>query len=148
MTAAGTITFAADLTYTDNTTTTGNVQLTVPADCKNLSGTSATCAGLGAVIPLNVGFDSTSSCVDATSGGGCTCQANANQSGWLGVVSGAASTGNGDQYTASSNVLTLTTSNSHTLTATYSYCVSGNTLTLTPTPTSMTLAGTIVLTKQ
>jgi non-reducing end alpha-L-arabinofuranosidase len=131
------------LMYTDNTTTTGSGQISLPAACKNLSGTSTTCDRLGTVAVPNMGYDTTSSCVDNSANGGCSCTGGVNQQGSIGVVS--ANPGTNDLYATSNNVLMLL--NGHA-TTNYQYCVSGSTLTLTPLTTGIATTGTIVLTKQ
>ncbi len=132
----------SDLTYSDNTHTSGTGQLELPAECHNVSGTTTTCVDLAAGI-TNLGY--TGTCSDNSATGGCTCPVTAEQDGWMGTVSPNASTG--ADYTLASNVVTVTDGRNHT--APYQYCVSTNTLTVTPKSTKYgTGAGTIVLQKQ
>ncbi len=128
----GTWTGKSGGTYTDNTTTTGSETFTLPASCLYLSGSQTTCDLFGTTLS-GIGFE-TGTCIDAPSGGGCTCTATVNQSGGLGFVS--VDSENNGTYTTSNNSLTDTADN-----AVDPYCVSGTTLTVTP----QGLTGTIVL---
>ncbi|MGD0835508.1 MAG: arabinofuranosidase catalytic domain-containing protein [Polyangia bacterium] len=131
----GTWTANSDTTFTDNTTTTGSEQITLPAGCLLLSGTTTTCAKI--VQEMRSTYD-TVSCTDAT-GGGCTCSATVNQQGEMGLVVGSAAAQTSGNYTTSSNTIANSGDSN-----TYSYCVANNTLTVTPVdPFSAT--GTIVL---
>lgn len=137
----GTWTANADGTFTDQTTTTGESQLELPAECLNVSGTITTCDRLGGALQA-LGYAAVT-CLDAPSGG-CTCSATAEQTGGLGLLAlGAASEG---AYTAAANVVTTSAGSSNNA---YSYCVSGNALVMTPQATGATgaLTGTIVLVK-
>jgi hypothetical protein len=137
----GSWTANADGTFTDQTTTTGDSQIELPAECLNVSGTVTTCDRLGGALQA-LGYAS-ATCEDAASGGGCTCLASAEQAGGLAMVTvGAASSGT---YTTANGVLTTSAGTNNA----YSYCVTGNTLVLTPQPTGATgtLTGTIVLVK-
>ncbi len=134
---SGTWTANSDGTYTDTTTTTGSAQIQLPAGCLMLSGTTTTCSHIESPL-TGLGFSSVT-CQDASSGGGCTCTATAQQAGWPGLLSASAmSSGN---YTTSGNTLTLDGS------APYSYCVAGSQMTWTPQTTSPTTKGTIVFQK-
>jgi hypothetical protein len=138
----GTWTANADGTFTDQTSTTGDSQITLPAACLNVSGTVTTCDRLGGALQA-LGYASVT-CADAASGGGCTCSASTEQMGGLAIVAvGAASRGT---YTTANNVVTTSAGSSSNA---YSYCVSGNTLVMTPQATGTTgmLTGTIVLVK-
>jgi len=130
----GTWTANADGTYTDGTTTSGPVQLQLPAGCLMISGTTTTCKGVNG--PLSgLGFSS----VDCTSSadGGCTCAAMLQQPGGLGLItSDPRTSGN---YTTSGNTLTADG------TSAYAYCVAGSTMTWTPQTMSPETTGTIVL---
>jgi hypothetical protein len=136
---AGTWTGKADGTFTDNTTTTGTAQVTLPLACKTLSGTQVTCQRLG--DQMSGGYFDTATCTDDATSGGCACSATVKQNGSLGHSSAnPQTTGN---YTAATNAITITQDNSS-----YSYCVANNTLTLTPTTpagTGPATTGTIVL---
>ena len=131
----GTWTANANGTYSDNTTTSGNEHLTLPAACLRVSGVTITCDRIGAVL-LAAGYASVI-CTSAASGG-CTCSATVNQNGWMAVVSPDVSTSG--EYTTSGTVVTLDSE------AKYSFCASGNQLNMTPQGTSPT-AGTVVLQK-
>ncbi len=130
----GTWTANADGSYTDGTTTSGTMQLQLPAGCLMISGTTTTCKGIDG--PLSgLGFSS----VDCTSAadGGCTCAATLQQMGGLGLLtSDPRTSGN---YTTSGSTLTADT------TTAYSYCVAGSTMTWTPQTMSPETTGTIVL---
>jgi hypothetical protein len=133
----------SDGTYSDNTNTAGTAQLELPAECHNVSGTTATCVGLAGGIP-NLGY-ATATCSDNSATGGCTCPVTAAQDGWMGTISPNASMG--DAYTISNNVITVSDGRNHT--TPYQYCVATNTMTVIPQGTKYgTVAGTIVLQKQ
>ncbi len=123
-------------TYSDNTTTSGSETFTLADSCLQISGTTITCNGVS-VLFQSIEYDSVS-CTPAA-GGGCTCAATVNQTGWAGVVSFDASTSG--RYTTSSNVVTLDDE------AKYSYCVSGSKMAWTPQSTSPTITGTIAFQK-
>ena len=131
----GTWTANSDGTYSDETTTTGDEHLTLPASCLQISGTTTTCERVAPVLQ-SLGYAVTM-CTSAASGG-CTCSATVNQTGWMGLVNLGASTRG--QYTTSGNVVTLDNE------ARYSFCVSGKQLNMTPQGTSPT-TGTVVLQK-
>jgi hypothetical protein len=137
----GTWTANADGTFTDETTTLGDVQLELPSECLNVSGTIAMCDRLsGALQSLGL---ATVDCVEAT-GGGCTCSATADQAGGMARLSfDAASSGT---YASADDVVTT----SGRAGVDYSYCTSGDTMTMTPTTASQvgTLTGTIALVRQ
>lgn len=138
---SGTWTANADGTFMDQTTTSGDSQIDLPPGCLNVSGTTTTCDRLGGAIQA-LGY-SLVTCVDAASGGGCTCSATAEQTGGLAMLAfGAATSGT---YTTADSVLTTTASGNNS----YAYCVTGSTLVMTPQSPGRTgtLAGTIVLVK-
>ncbi len=111
----------SDGTYVDKTTTTGKEQITLPAACLNISGTTTTCTRIASLL-VALGYE-TSSCGDAT-GGGCTCWVSVNQIGWPGIPTPDAMTSG--KYGTAANVLSLDNE------ADYAYCVSGSSMTLTP----------------
>ena len=126
----------ANGTYSDNTTTSGTEQITLPASCLQLSGTTTTCERIFGVLQ-GLGYDSVS-CTSAASGG-CTCPAIVKQTGGLGVLSSDPLTSG--NYKTSGNVVTTDDGRQ------YSYCVSGNKMTWTPQGTSPTTTGTITFQK-
>lgn len=129
----GTWTARSDGTYADNTTMSGNEQLTLPTSCLRFSGSRITCEQLGGAL-LSLGYAAVS-CTEVA-GGGCACSAVVRQTGGAGVISLDART-SGD-YKAWDNVVRTDSG------AQYSYCVSGNTMTWTPESPSQTTTGTIV----
>jgi hypothetical protein len=138
----GTLTLNSDGTYSDNTHTSGTEVLDVPAECKELSGTTFECDRLGGPLQ-GLGY-SVANCVDAASGGGCTCTATVDQDGGIAVVStGAPTSGN---YTTASNAITISGGQ---VDHAYSYCVSTATLTVTPQGAGWagTVTGSVVLQK-
>lgn len=138
---AGTWTANGDGTFMDGTTTSGDSEIQLPAECLNVSGTTTTCDRLDGALQA-LGYASVT-CADAA-GGGCTCTATVQQTGGMAfVVFGAPASG---MYTTSNSVLATAGRNPRE----YSYCVEGNRLTLTPQgPSNVgTLTGTIVLQKQ
>jgi hypothetical protein len=136
---SGTWTANANGTYTDGTTTSGTTKVELPAGCLNLSGTKITCDGISGPF-TGMGFSAVT-CVNAASGGGCTCTGTIQHAGSLGLLSVDPQTAGG--YTTSGNTLTTDSVPE----AKYSYCVSGNTLTMTPQSANPLESGTIVLTK-
>jgi len=135
----GTWTAKSDGTYADNTVTTGEEQLGLPASCLELSGTTITCDTIGGAL-TGLGFASLS-CTNAASGGGCTCLGTIDQPGWAGVVTMNALTSG--KYTSSGNVVALESK------AKYAFCASGNTMTWTPQSmdAKTALTGTVVFQK-
>ncbi|HVY25322.1 MAG TPA: arabinofuranosidase catalytic domain-containing protein [Polyangiaceae bacterium] len=132
---SGTWTATSNGTYSDNTTTSGKVQLSLAPACLMLSGTTTSCDRLAGVLKDALGYASLV-CTDAT-GGGCTCAATVQQNGGPGIVAfEPAKDGN---YKVSDNVLTMADQKQ------YPYCVAGNRLTLTPQ--SPTVTGSIELQK-
>jgi hypothetical protein len=132
---AGTFTANKDGTFTDGTTTTGTLQVSLPVECLTLSGAPVTCEKLADV--MSGGYYSLVTCASAPAGG-CACTATVNQMGSLGVSSSdPQKMGN---YTTAANAINITQDNSS-----YSYCVAGNKLTLSPQATSPATTGTVVL---
>lgn len=136
----GTWTAKADGTFVDDTTTTGDAQLTLPPECKILSMAPVTCDRIGSVMAG--GYYDKVTCVDDPVGKGCTCTTTVKHTGSMGLVTSDPQTSG--NYTTASNTITITQDDSQ-----YSYCVSGNKLTVTPRGASATmtgvLKGTIVL---
>jgi hypothetical protein len=130
---SGTWTANSNGTYSDNTTTSGNEQITLPASCLNVSGVTVACDRIASVLVV-LGYASVA-CIGVASGG-CTCSASITQTGGAGLVSIDAQTSGA--YTALGNVVTTDGS------AQYSYCVSGNRMTWTPQSASPTTTGMIV----
>jgi hypothetical protein len=129
----GTWSAKSDGTYSDNTVTTGDEQLSLPASCREISGTTTTCKNIAAGL---AGFFDTISCTDAA-GGGCACAATIKQAGWPGWVSvGASASGS---FKTASNVIFIDDE------AQYSYCVAGSKMTWSlKTPgAGSTVTGTI-----
>ena len=135
----GTWTANADGTYSDNTTTSCEEQITLAPSCLVISSTPVTCEGAGNLLK-SLGYASFQ-CTSAA-GGGCDCRATVQQTGGLGMVSPAPSTmGN---YTTAGNVVTVTGDSGDTK---YSYCVSGDQMTVSPQSAGPTLTGTIAFQK-
>ncbi|HTV23303.1 MAG TPA: hypothetical protein VMG12_31660 [Polyangiaceae bacterium] len=136
----------ADGSFTDETTTSGDSAIELPAECLNVSGTTTTCDRLGGALQA-LGYASVT-CANAASGGGCSCSATAAQTGGLAmVVFGAASSGS---YTVADNVVTTSTPAGSS--TEYAYCVSdtGRAMVMTPKTIGKTgaLTGTIAFAKQ
>ena len=139
----GTLTLSDDGKVTDNTTTTGEAEIAMAAECLTLSGTVTTCDRLEDPI-LARGF-ATADCVDDAETGGCSCTASADQAGGMGFLSlDYWETAN---YTTADNTLTVSVFGDPWE---YAYCVEETTLTMTPQTVSKigTVAGTIALLKQ
>lgn len=139
---AGPWTANPDGTFVDQTTTSGDSELALPPACLNISGTVTTCDRLGGALQA-LGYAEVT-CVDAASGGGCTCAASVQQTGGLASVS--LSPASGGTYASANNVLTTTSAGVDTA---YAYCVSGNQMIMTPQTVRATgaLTGTIVFVK-
>ena len=131
----GTWTANAKGTYTDNTTTTGSIKFPLAASCLMVSSVKVDCSNMGSAFTATGWVTTCSS--DAS--GQCSCSAEANQTGGIGVVSMYAS--DSGTYTTSGSGLNIDGN------VDYSYCVSGSTLTLTPKPTILPVTGTVVLQK-
>jgi len=130
---SGSWTGNGDGTYADNTTTSGTEQITIPAACLFVSGTTTTCDRIGGPLQA-LGYTSID-CVDAA-GGGCNCTATVQQTGSAGLLSSDPQTSG--NFTTPNNVVTTDSG------AKYSYCVAGEKMTWTPQTTSPTTMGTIV----
>jgi hypothetical protein len=132
LSVSGTWTANANGTYTDDTTTTGNAQLVLPAGCLAISGTTTTCERISAPLAaLGLSLN----CQNAA-GGGCTCAGTVEQRGGIGWLTADPQTSG--NYTTSGNTITVDG------VPNYSYCVAGSTMTWTPATTSWTTSGTIV----
>ncbi len=146
----GNFTVNADGSISDNTSTSGEVNIELEPPCLNVSGTVTECSKIG--IPLaSAGFDMVE-CVDSTTTtGGCTCTGTFTQSGGMGYILAFNATTSGT-YTSANNTLTVSgTSYAANLeTLDYSYCVDGNFNIVTPSSPTLLgeTKGTIVLQKQ
>jgi hypothetical protein len=138
----GTLTLGDDGKYTDKTVAKGNDSWALDAACLNLSGTKVTCEGISSVFAVTLagyGYEDFK-CVDASSGGGCTCQGTINSPGGLGLLYNDLTPSG--KYTSADNTLSLGDG------LEYSYCVKGSELTVTPNPgnlNSTPYTGTVVL---
>ncbi len=132
--ASGTVTYAADMTYTSSFTVTGNITLTLPASCLKRNNITLTCAQLTESLQSQMMMGA-GSCSTA-SGGGCSCKF---------PITGEPNSETGTYTTTGSGSLTQTQSTGETETDTY--CVKGSTLTISPT-NNATTSGTLTLTKQ
>lgn len=141
----GSATFNADKTYTENDTTSGTADLTLPASCLTSGGITLTCAQFSQAF-AQVVADPTSGIKSATCAGSssCTCHL---------VLADTSSTEMGTYTTTAAGVLTQTPNGGTASDS--SYCVSGTKLTESPTMSvnmgnmgTVTLTGTITLTKQ
>jgi hypothetical protein len=131
--ATGTITFNANGTYADGTTTTGSVTFPLDATCLSISSVAVGCDRIGNIF-MATGW-TTANCSEPN--GQCGCSLSTVQQGGLGAV--VSYTEPMSSYTTAGN--TLTAAN-----VTYQYCAQGDTLTLTPQMSALT--GTIVLQRE
>jgi hypothetical protein len=131
----GTWTARADGTYTDETVTTGDEELTLAPSCLFISAAPVTCDGAANAIKA-LGF-ATLACT-ATSGGGCACTGTVHQTGGLGLVSVAPATAG--TYTTAGTTATVS---GHAGDQKYGYCVAGETLKLTPQGARPVVTGAI-----
>lgn len=138
----GTLTLNADGSIVDETTTTGDQELTLPAACLDVSGTITTCDRVGAPLQA-LGFAQVTCTSNADAG--CACPATVNQTGGAAYLT--LSPLKKASYSTADSVLTVT---NRRLDVVYSYCVEGTTLTLSLAGPSKTgpVSGTIVLQKQ
>jgi hypothetical protein len=139
----GSFAMTADKKFKDNTTTTGDVTITLDHQCLWMSGSWTTC-DLISVGVEGLGFTDVH-CADA-SGGGCNCPGKINQKGTMGLI--VATPADSGSYTSKDN--TITSDDPNPLTGAdiaYSYCIANGTLTVTPKSSSPTVTGTIVLKK-
>jgi len=127
----GTWTANADGTYSDNTSTAGTAQITVPAACLNVSGTTTTCDRISGPLQ-GLGYG-TINCSSVASGG-CSCSADIQQMGGLGLASVDPQTSG--NYSTATDVLTIDSTQQ-------SYCVTGNQMSWTPKSTGAVTKGSI-----
>lgn len=141
----GSLTFNADMTFTDATTMTGNVTFELGPRCLILSGTTTTCDGLESPVG-SVGFKSGSvMCTDNSTTMGCTCTGVIEQMRGFGYTS--YDSGDNGTHMAMANEVALKWYGDP---VDYSYCVAGSTLTMSldSIPKTGTVDGPIVLQKQ
>jgi hypothetical protein len=142
LSVSGTVTYAADMTYTATTSGSGTVVVGLPASCLVSQGITVTCSQLNQAFAADPTLAPPgTSCVDAP-GGACDCSVQ---------VTGTPSTETGTYTTTTAGGLTQTASGSTP--EQDDYCVKGDTLTLSPQGGSLTMmgiaeTGTITLTKQ
>jgi len=135
----GTFSAAASGTFTDNTTTTGNLTVLLPAGCLQLSGTTVRCDGINAPLAGGLGFES-SDCQPAPSGDGCSCAVVVNHKGSMGYLT--ADVQESGNYKTEGNNLTLAVAIADTP---YTYCAAGDKVSVTPQSTEYPTSGTIEL---
>ena len=138
---SGTWTADAAGTYMDATTTSGELMIELPEQCKSISGTTTTC---DRVVLGALGLDSIV-CTDNTTTQGCSCTATVNQEGRPALI--AIEHPMSGTYTTQGDRLVTTGDGRNTE---YSYCVADNMLSMklvTAGPVG-TVTGTIVLQKQ
>lgn len=143
LTVSGNWTLNADGTMSDNTTTTGDVEFELQAECLNISGTVTQCDRVPAQLE-SIGLKDPM-CVDSTTTtGGCTCKGTISQMGSMAHVTfDALKMG---KYATASNKLTTMGIDS----VEYDYCVQDAIMTVTPKPSKQLgqLNGTVVFQKQ
>lgn len=127
----------SDRTYTDNTTTTGELQISLPSSCLAISGTKTDCEGAARVITNSFGYESV--VCETVASGGCTCVAKVNQPGTVGFLTPSASPSG--TYATANNEVVLDYS------IKYSYCVSGDAMSWTPKEANPIVNGTVVFQK-
>jgi non-reducing end alpha-L-arabinofuranosidase len=133
----GSITMRADGTLSDNTVTTGADTMTLGPECLMVSSTPVTCDGLGELFK-SMGY-ATALCTPAN--GGCTCATTVQQTGSLGLVSGAP-TKDGNYKTTGGELAVTGDAD-----AKYSYCRSGDSVTLMPVSTNPLVSGAVIVQK-
>jgi hypothetical protein len=139
----GTLTFNADGTYQDDTTTSGEQTLELAENCLNISGTVTGCDRVGGPIQGALGY-ATFDCVPNESTGGCSCEASFEQEGGFSFI-------NLDPYTEGSYTVMDTSMmlEGEDADTEYSYCVDGNTMVASIVTVNKigTIAGPIVFQK-
>jgi hypothetical protein len=118
-TVTGEITYNADLTYTQDGTTTGSVSVSLPAACLTTNGVTLTCSQLNQALMAAMPSAGSTSCVAA--GSGCTCT----------VALSAQPTTEAGTYTTTAAGL-LTTIPTGGTASSDDYCIKGTTLTESP----------------
>lgn len=138
----GNWTLGADGKISDNTTTTGDMEIELSKECLDISGTVSTCDRVSAPLS-SIGFELT--CVNSTvTAGGCTCTGKVNQNGGMARVSyNAAATGT---YKTEDNKVVVTGGDNPE----YAYCIQGNFMTVSVTSVNNIgkVDGTVVFQKQ
>jgi hypothetical protein len=140
----GSWTFTADGMVTDETMTTGGQTIELQAACLTVSGTVTACDRVGGAM-TTIGFKS-ATCTDDAATGGCTCPAEAAQTGGAGSL--AMRSIKAGTYTVADNVLSIK-DNRNNLNE-YSYCIQGGNMvaTLKSLPKAGPVAGQIVFQRQ
>jgi hypothetical protein len=135
---SGTVTYAADLTYTVNSLLSGSETLTLPLSCVNKPGATTppkTCDQLGATLMGTI-----SESITCTGSSVCTCHV---------VISNQTSMTTGTYTTTAAGLLTETAMGGSP--SQNDYCVKGKTFTLSPHAAAammgQSVSGTITLTK-
>ena len=141
MQVTGTWTANKDGTYTDATTTSGDVTFNLAQACLVISSTPVMCDGAGSLLGAALGYSSLN--CTSMAGGGCACSGTIHQTGSMGAASSSPTTSG--NYTVANNELSLTRDSGDA--AVYPYCVSGATLTMTPRSKTPTVTGSIALHK-
>ena len=137
----GTWTANADGTYSDQTLTSGTEQIVVPSSCLSITGTPITCAQMAQALGY-LGYVSTT-CTTARDGT-CTCEADIQQSGGMGVIADVPAV-HGD-HSVADDMLTLTGEREDT---TYAFCATSTELSVLPLSTTRgTLTGAIEFDQQ
>jgi hypothetical protein len=136
----GTVTYSADLTYTADSTISGNIAVTLPASCLTVNGITVTCTQLTQAL-MNMADPSFASASCVAAGSGCTCT----------VPEPAQTTNETGTYTTTSAGL-LTQSPANGTADLSDYCVKGSALTESPHPGSsmmgQSVSGVITLARQ
>lgn len=140
---SGTITFGDDGKVTDNTVTSGQGVVAMPAACKEISGTTTTCERLEGPF-INTGW-TTAECVDDAETEGCSCTVTADQTGAMAFLS--LDPWTSASYSTADTTLTVSVFGDPWE---YAYCVEDTQLTMSTQSVSKvgTLTGTIALLKQ
>jgi hypothetical protein len=144
LTVTGSLMLSSDGKYTEKTTTKGSETWGLDKSCLELSGTRVSCERVGEVFAATLAdFGYTSIKCENASNGGCTCAAQIERQGGMGILYNDVQA-SGKYSKPSDKSLRIGD------TLTYSYCVKGSELTLMPVPNSDSgtpYTGTIVLQK-
>ncbi len=128
LTVTGTLNLGTDNKFNEDTVTEGSETWGLDKSCLELSGTRVSCSRVGQVFAATLepfGYESMT-CENASSGGGCTCEARINRKGGMGILFNDVKA-KGSYKTANNRITVGDTLG-------YSYCVKGGEMTVVPIP--------------
>lgn len=148
-TVVGNFSVNADMTISDNTSTTLSLSMELAENCKDVSGVVVGCADLSVPLKAGAGFDDMVCANSVVTEGGCTCTVENETSGGMGYPLGNYTAKTNGTYTIDGNTLVVegTSDDPSIEELRYDFCVDGEFAIMTPTtPTNWgEVKGTIVL---